>query len=87
MRVGWAASGDATLRGLTLSGIPFSFNTATESYTLGGNEGVSLSSTTVTPTVNRPAASYSIDGGAAQHPPQGQPGLRRQYHRHRRNRR
>ena len=68
VRVGWAASGDATLRGLTLSGIPFSFNTATESYTLGGNEGVSLSSTTVTPTVNRPAASYSIDGGAANTP-------------------
>ena len=68
VRVDWAASGDATLRGLTLSGIPFSFNTATESYTLGGNEGVSLSSTTVTPTVNRPAASYSIDGGAANTP-------------------
>ena len=68
VRVGWAASGDATLRGLTLSGIPFSFNAATESYTLGGNEGVSLSSTTVTPTVNRPGASYSINGGAANTP-------------------
>ena len=62
VRVTWAASSDATLRGLTLSGIPFGFNPATESYTLGGSDGVSLSSTTVTPTVNIPAASYSING-------------------------
>ena len=62
VRVTWAASSDATLRGLTLSGINFGFNPATESYTLGGNEGVSLSSTTVTPTVNSPAARYSING-------------------------
>ena len=68
VRVTWAASSDATLSGLTLSGIPFGFNPATEGYTLGGNEGVSLSTTTVTPTVNTPGASYSINGGAPNTP-------------------
>ena len=58
-------SSDATLSGLTLSGIDFgTFASSTESYTAGVAN--SVSQTTVTPTVNDSGASYVIKIGGVE---------------------
>ena len=61
------ASPDATLSGLTLSGIDFgTFESGTKSYTAQVANGVSQ--TTVTPTTNDSGASYVIKLGGVTHP-------------------
>ena len=59
------ASTDATLKGLTLSGIDFgTFESGTESYTADVTN--SPTETTVTPTANHPGASYVIRIGGVE---------------------
>ena len=58
-------SADATLRSLTLSGVPFTFASDTTSYDVNVANGVD--ETTVTPTTNDDGATYAIKLGGVAH--------------------